>query len=297
MILIFDVKYYIGYPYPNSVSIILARYSEIGLKSTPVRIRFENRLRDNIMSMLAADRIEALVTKKDSRFYVEAEDMEAALLSVKKVFGIASLSIAEVCSSEMDDICSTAARYSLSRLKENDSFAVKARREGNQKYTSIDVGREAGSAIFLANESKGVKVNLTDPEVVFFVEVRNNKAFVFDSSVKCHAGLPIGTQGKVIAEVNNDRDLLSAWLMMKRGCKVIIKGDRQPLLEKYDPEMKYGDAISSEILGIVKGISLSELKDQDVSEYDVPLYFPTIGMSDEEVSVMLESIKEEAFRP
>jgi len=279
------------------VSIILARYAEIGLKSTPVRVRFENRLKENIMSMLAADRIEALVTRKDSRFYIESERLEDALLSVKKVFGIASLSIAEVCTSDMDDICSTAAKYSLSRLKENNTFAVKARREGNHKYSSIDVGREAGSAIFLANESKSVKVKLTEPDVVFYVEVRNNKAYVFDSLEKCHAGLPIGTQGKVYAEIRNDRDVLSAWLMMKRGCKVIVNGERQPILERYDPDIKYGDTISPEVLGIVIGTSLSELEDQNVSEYAVPIYFPTIGMSDDEVSAMLRTIKEEAFRP
>jgi thiamine biosynthesis protein ThiI len=274
------------------VPIILARYSEIGLKSTPVRVKFENRLRDNIMSMLAGDRIEALVTKKDARFYIEAEDIDAAVSSVKRVFGISSLSVAEVCSSDMTDICSTAAEYSKSRLKEGDSFAVKARREGNHGYTSVDVGREAGSAIFLANESKGVRVDLTDPDVTFYVEVRNNKAFVFGSYIRCHGGLPIGTQGKVIAEVQNDRDVLSAWLMMKRGCKVIVKGERQPLLERYDPEIRYGTETSPDILGAVRGVSMSEPERLSASDRGVPLYFPTIGMSDEEVCSVLRMIKE-----
>jgi len=278
----------------RSVPIILARYSEIGLKSTPVRVKFENRLRDNMMSMLAADRVEALVTKKDARFYVEADDIDAAVSSVKRVFGISSLSVAEVCSSEMEDICSTAANYSLSRLKAGESFAVKARREGSHNYTSLDAGREVGSAIFLANEDKGVKVDLTNPDVTFYLEIRNNKAFIFGSYVRCHGGLPLGTQGKVIAEVRNERDVLSAWLMMKRGCKAIVKGDKQPLLERYDPEIKYGEELSPDILGIVKGISLQELESLSVSDYGIPLFFPTVGMSDREVSSMLEAIKEES---
>ncbi|MDR1690516.1 MAG: THUMP domain-containing protein [Candidatus Methanoplasma sp.] len=272
--------------------IILARYSEIGLKSTPVRVKFENRLRDNMITMLAADRIEALVTKKDARFYIETEEIDAAVQAVRRVFGISSLSVAEVCSSDMEEICATAAEYSLSRLKEGESFAVKARREGNQNYTSVDVGREAGSAIFIANESKGVKVDLTDPDVTFFVEVRNNKAFIFGSYVKCHGGLPVGTQGKVIAEVQSERDILSAWLMMKRGCKIFVKGEKQPLLERYDPEIKYGEEVSTDILGIIKGTALRELGDVSVSDFEVPLFFPTIGMSDDEVSSMLNSIKE-----
>ena len=277
--------------------IILARYSEIGLKSTPVRVRFENRLRDNIITMLAADRVEALVTKKDARFYIESENIGAAASSLKRVFGIASFSVAEVCSSEMEDICSSSAEYSLSRLKEGNTFAVKARREGNHRYTSVDVGREAGSAIFLANEDKGVKVDLTNPDVIFYVEVRNNKAFIFGSSVRCHGGLPIGTQGKVMAEVRSNRDTISAWLMMKRGCKVIIRGERQPLLERYDPELKYGDEISPEILGIVRGTTLPEVDGRSASEFDVPMFFPTIGMSDGEVSSLLEIIKGETAPP
>jgi thiamine biosynthesis protein ThiI len=280
-----------------SVPIILARYSEIGLKSTPVRVRFENRLRDNIISMLALDRIEALVTKKDARFYVETEHIDEAVSSMKRVFGISSLSIAEVCSSELEVICSAAAEYSLSRLGSGQSFAVKARREGDHDYTSLDVGREAGSAIFLANESKGVKVNLTDPDVVFYVEVRNNKAFVFGSYIRCHGGLPVGTQGKVIAYVGNDRDILSAWLMMKRGCKVIISGDKQPLLERYDPEVKYGSDLSPEVSGVVRGTSFSELKDLSPSDIRVPAFFPTVGMSDSEVNEFLNSIKKEVVIP
>lgn len=276
------------------MSVILARYSEIGLKSTPVRVRFENRLRDNIISMLASDRIEALVTKKDARFFIESERIDDAASSVKRVFGISSLSIAEVCTSDMSDICSTAAEYSMGRLRSGDSFAVKARREGSHPYTSMDVGREAGSAIFIANESKGVKVNLTDPDVVFYVEVRNNKAYIFGSYVKCHGGLPIGTQGKVMAEIKSDRDILSAWLMMKRGCKLIISGGKQPLLERYDPELRYGSEISQEVLGLVRGITLSELESVTVMPSEAPLFFPTIGMSDEEVSSLLDSIKKEA---
>ena len=121
------------------MSTVLVRYCEIGLKSTPVRMRFESILRNNMLTMLAADGIESLITYADARFYIETEDVQGCVASVKKVFGIASLSVTEVCSSDMDDICSTAAEYSEGRLKEGESFAVKARREGSQQYTSMEV--------------------------------------------------------------------------------------------------------------------------------------------------------------
>jgi thiamine biosynthesis protein ThiI len=277
------------------VPTILVRYSEIGLKSRPVRKRFEMQLRDNMVNMLIHDKIEALVTSDDSRLYVNADDTDAAVRSVRKVFGIASLSVAVTCGSDMNEICGTAAEYSRPRIKKGQSFAVRARREGEHKYNSMELGKEAGSAIYLAND--GLRVDLTDPDVTFFIEVRNNKAFIFDSYIRAHAGLPLGSQGKVIAEVNNDRGLLSAWLMMKRGCRAIVRGDHgMNVLSAFDPSLKAigeNDKCDKNILGIVLGTSLTELNDVDISKYDVPVYFPTIGMSDPEVSEMLDAIRSE----
>lgn len=275
------------------MSVLLVRYSEIGLKSAPVRRRFENQLKDNMLSMLMEDGVEALVTKNGARYYVEATDPDAAVASLRRVFGVGSISVAEECdSSRMEDICSKAAEYSRSRISAGQSFAVKARREGSQGYTSMDVGREAGSAIFIANEDRGVRVDLTDPDVVFYVEVRENRAFVFGEYIRCHAGLPVGSQGKVIAEVGDERGMVAAWLMMKRGCRVIAHGDADliALLRRYDPLLKVGDG-NPQALGYVLGTSLDGLDAVDVSSYDVPVYFPTIGMSDGEVSELAGVIR------
>ena len=280
---------------------ILVRYCEIGLKSTPVRKRFENQLRDNMLTMLAYDNVEAFVTYADARFYIETDNIEGCVRSVKKVFGIASLSVAEVCTSEMEDICITAAKYSLGRLSKGDSFAVRARREGNHTYTSMDVGREAGSAIFIANEQNLVTVNLHSPDKIFYVEVRNNKAFIFDEYVQCPGGLPLGSQGRVIAEVNDDRGIVSAWMMMKRGCRTLITGIGDlSILKEYDPTLKVIEGTENggmirDVLGKVLGASLQGLKSIEVSKYDVPVYFPTIGMNDQQVQDLLCKIRTYSF--
>ena len=279
------------------VAIILLRYAEIGLKSTPVRKRFESTLKNNLLDMLMEDGVEALVTNKGARFYVEATDIDAAVASVRKVFGIASLSVAAASTSKMEDMCAVAAEYSKSRLSEGQSFAVKARREGSQGYTSLDMGREIGSAIFLANEDKGVKVDLTNPDVVFFVEARDNRAFIFQEYIRCHAGLPVGTQGKVIAELDgSDRAVVSAWMMMKRGCRVLVKGSGDySALKQYDIYLREYDPPKDDpkkMLGVVSGADLADIDRIDVSQYDIPVFFPTIGMTDEEVSELMETIKE-----
>ena len=278
------------------MAILLIRYAEIGLKSAPVRRRFESTLKDNMLNMLMNDGVEALVTNKGARFYVEATDIDAAARSLRKVFGIASMSVAEECTSKMDDMCQTAAGYSKGRLSEGESFAVKARREGSQGYTSLDMGREIGSAIFLANEDKGVKVDLTDPDKIFYVEARDNRAFIFQDYIRCHAGLPVGTQGKVIAYIDGtDRALVSAWLMMKRGCRVLARGEGDlSELRNYDGYVREFDPSRDDqkkALGIVMGTDLDGMKDVDVSQFELPVFFPTIGMSDDEVRELADTIR------
>ena len=284
------------------MTLLLVRYCEIGLKSTPVRRRFENILKDNMLTMLAADGVEAIITYADARYFIETNDIQRCVDSVKKVFGIASISVAEECSSDMDDICATAAEYSVGRISKGESFAVKARREGSQPYTSMDVGREAGSAIFLKNEHLGVKVDLTDPEKVFYIEVRNNKAYIFDSYITCPGGLPLGSQGRVFADISDERGMVSAWMMMKRGCRTMVRGDHGiEILRSYDPTLRSvtDEEIQSgsvkEILGMVKGTSLEDLGSVDVSKYDVPVYFPTIGMTDDEVRQIYGQIASAEF--
>lgn len=284
------------------MSLLLVRYCEIGLKSTPVRRRFEGILKENMLTMLAADGVEAIITYADARYFIETDDIDRCVDSVKKVFGIASLSIAEECSSDLDDICRTAADYSVGRISKGQSFAVKARREGTHPYTSMDLGREAGSAIFIRNEDLGVRVDLTTPEKVFYIEVRNNKAYIFDSYVACPGGLPLGSQGRVFAEIGDRRGMVSAWMMMKRGCRTMVHGDFGiDQLRRYDPtirsitdeELENGSI--KEILGVVMGTSLEQLDSVDVSKFEVPVYFPTIGMTDADVDELYGHIESAEF--
>lgn len=280
------------------MAILLIRYSEIGLKGISVRNRWENRLRDNILQMLAADGVEALVTRGQARFYIETGDMDAAIRSVKKVFGVGSVSIAETCPTDMESICSTIAEYSKSRMVKGKTFAVKARREGNQKYTSMDLAKSCGDAIWNANLDKDPKVNLKEPDIVFWVEARPRNAYIFQEYIYGHAGLPVGTQGHVLAYVDDDRGLLSALLMMKRGCKVIVRGEYGlDILREYDPALKVVDdnfITAGRVLGFVKGYGLDDIEKHDPLQYELPVFFPTVGMTDAEVEEQLEVFRKEA---
>ena len=276
------------------MEIILVRYCEIGLKSDPVRRRFEGILKRNMIERLANDSVEAIVTRANARLYVETDNVEGAVRSLKKVFGIASLSVASICDADMESIKHLVTFVSRENLHHGETFAIDARRDGgNYSFTSMDIEKEVGAAVLEANADKGVKVNLSNPNRTIFIEVRANKAYIFTSYIRCHAGLPLGSQGKVLAYVNDDRGLVSAWLMMKRGCKVAVSGDYDTsLLKKYDPHLKTFDSdgtVPDKVLGFVSGNRLEQL--EKIDNKGLPVFMPTIGMNDGTVNNLITQMR------
>ena len=112
----------------------------------------------------------------------------------------------------------------------------------------------------------------------------------------------MGSQGRVFADISDRRGMVSAWMMMKRGCRTMVRGDCDlDLLKRYDPTLRTltdeqidGGNIK-EIMGMVLGTPLEGLDSVDVSKYDVPVYFPTIGMSDDDVDCLYDQIKNVSF--
>ncbi|MGD1060694.1 MAG: THUMP domain-containing protein [Methanomassiliicoccales archaeon] len=286
-----------------AVSLILVRYAELGLKSRPVRRRFEQVLVANMMTGLARSGVEALVKQEQGRVFIETEKEREAVRAISRVFGVASLSVVMKTGSDMDAMGKVAAELSRPILREGQSFAVKARRVGDQAYTSMDVGREVGSAIFLANEEKKVRVDLTHPDVVFYVEVRGKVAYVFSTYIPGPGGLPLGTQGRALGLVEEEKDALAAWLIMKRGCRVIVvaKGESRAteVLRSWDPELKVvgpGDwaALVKEnhALAVVFGYVVGDAERIKDLALPVPAFFPLVGMSDDEIRGRLKLIEQ-----
>ena len=115
-----------------------------------------------------------------------------------RVFGVASVSPALISGSSMDAMAEKTASYSRTVLKEGQGFAIKARREGNHPYTSMDVGREVGSAVFLANEDRKVRVDLTDPDVTFYSRGQREQGLHFRFIYARSGRAPHGQPGKGI---------------------------------------------------------------------------------------------------
>jgi len=101
------------------------------------------------------------------------------------------------------------------------TFRVSARRADKRfPLTSPEIEREVGGRI---KEARGWTVNLAHPELTIHVEALTDEAFYFFGKDRGAGGLPVGASGKVVCLLSGGIDSpVSAWRMMRRGCRVLF---------------------------------------------------------------------------
>jgi thiamine biosynthesis protein ThiI len=225
-------------------NLLLLRYGEIGIKSPPVRRRFEKKLIYNIHASL-----EGKIINDGGRFLLypsknnnDPEFVPITIEKLKKIFGLVSFSPAVETVTTKENIKAKIHEYVEKLLKEgtfspDQSFAIRARRVGDHDFTSQEIAAFAGSAFFDKTESK---VDLSNPDFELFLEIRENKTFIYHEKIQGPGGMPIGTQGKVISLVSGGIDSpVATYLMMKRGCDVtILNFNNQPFTEPSEKVLK-----------------------------------------------------------
>ncbi len=206
-------------------SFIMVRFSEIAIKGTKTRKWLTKRLISHIDYVLNLYGISDLKVINDySRIFVETSHLsKAENLIAKLVPGVSSLSIVRSCSSDLDEIKDCVKEYFFKNFKEEMSFAVRARRTGKHHFSSVELGSIIGEFILENSIHKNLHVNLTEPEYTLQIEVRDKKAYVFDSKSKGIGGLPVESQGRVLVVISDeDSDLPNALQIYKRGGSTIL---------------------------------------------------------------------------
>jgi thiamine biosynthesis protein ThiI len=109
-------------------------------------------------------------------------------------------------------------------LTNNNSFAIRVTRVGTHPFTSQDVAVRIGKDIVDATHAP---VDLTNPDVELFIEIRQKKTFLFTEKLSSVGGLPLGTQGKILGRITHPASLLAAWYLLHRGCTLLVATTEQ----------------------------------------------------------------------
>ena len=206
----------------NSEYIFIVRCGEVALKGMN-KPYFERMLLDRIKKLLKRfDGVNAY--RHEGLIYVRADkslndDPQAIIRQIGKVFGVASISPAMECESNMESIGKTAVEHMMQQINERGvkTFKVEAKRaDKNFPVKSPDISRQIGAAVLKG--CKVLKVDVHDPDVRLFVDVRHDLSYIYQDKIPGYGGLPLGTNGKGMTLLSGGIDSpVATWMMAKRG--------------------------------------------------------------------------------
>lgn len=205
-------------PRPDGV---LVRFGEIGIKSPPVRRAMLETLRQNLLDQMLRAGVEGDVRTVGARLWMVGPDSGALAVVACRTFGVVSASPCQAVPANLDAIAEAAVAQALA--KPWGTFAIRATREGTHPFSSQDLQVKVGSAVWKAAEGAGrtPKVDLSKPDLEVHVDVRGDRAYVFTDRFEGPGGIPLGTQGTVVGCLSDEASFVAAWLLMRRGCRIV----------------------------------------------------------------------------
>jgi thiamine biosynthesis protein ThiI len=196
--------------------LIIVKYGEIGLKGGN-RPAFEAALQRNLEWALRSIP-GAQVKRERGRFAITVPDAARAVPLIARVFGVVGVSVVTSAPLELEQICQAAAEVLHTGLAETQgkTFKVEARRANKQfPLTSPQLNSQIGGYLL---EHAAAKVDVHQPDVTVFVEVRDKVAYVYSATMKGPGGLPLGVTSNGLLLISGGIDSpVAGWLAMRRG--------------------------------------------------------------------------------
>lgn len=201
----------------------LIKYAEIGIKGKN-RYVFEDALCDRVAEKLAkvADGFE--VVREQGRLKVNCPDVydyDEAIEQMKKVFGVYEICPAYVIEdASWDSLTKGVGEYVGERYgNTSHTFKVEARRsDKSYPITSPQICADMGE--YILNNFSEFKVDVHNPEILLYVEIRNY-AYVYSDKVKGLGGMPVGANGHAMLLLSGGIDSpVAGYMVSKRGVTI-----------------------------------------------------------------------------
>jgi len=201
---------------------IIRLFSEITIKSKPVRQKYIKKLYNNLNKHL-----ELITIDFDSKYFwdkieVDIYDdriLEEAELTLSKVPWIAY--IIKVKDYEFIDFedCFQKVKEAYEDQIKNKTFVVRVKRWWTHAFTSIELERYIWWG--LREHVEWAKVKLKDPDVTVSLEVKDSKFYVVEKRIEWIWGYPVWVQNKALSLISGGFDSpVASFLMAKRWIKV-----------------------------------------------------------------------------
>ena len=198
-------------------------FSEITIKSKPVRKRLVAQLHENLKFVLKEIDPEVQIQRGWDKLQIEtgvADEAELARMveAMRNTSGITYiLEVVDHPLPELDEIVEKVLPVYEQRLQ-GKSFAVRCKRSGDHSFTSVDVERKVGGALLVRTGAE--RVQLKNPEVRVELEISKKTLFVIGQRYRGLGGYPVGSMDPVISLISGGFDSpVASYLTMKRGMR------------------------------------------------------------------------------
>ncbi|MGI9039123.1 MAG: tRNA uracil 4-sulfurtransferase ThiI [Gemmatimonadota bacterium] len=185
---------------------------ELGMKGRRTRLKFQRTLLRNIHDACVSHGLDCEIRTLWSRIFVTCEN-GSPVDALSRVFGISSYSpIDAFVAADLETIVETGVRLYADRVR-GRTYAVRARRSGTHPFRSMDVMQQLGAAL-----NAEATVDLTEPDIEVFVEIRDDEAYLFADRLPGAGGLPLGAESRAVALLSGGFDSpVAAWMLLRRG--------------------------------------------------------------------------------
>lgn len=198
--------------------VLLLKFGELFLKGKN-RHEFLKLLMGNISKKLLG--LKFKLEETQGRLIIsEYEDSleEDIVAKLQQVFGLIAVMPAIEFDSSLENIETQAANLDLSEFK---TFKVETKR-ADKKFELTSMALNAHIGEVLLEKFSWLSVDLYNPNVVIFIEVRTNgKTYLYSKLIPCSGGLPLGSAGKGLLLLSGGIDSpVAGYLMAKRGLAI-----------------------------------------------------------------------------
>ncbi len=198
---------------------MVVHYDELALKGKN-RKSFESLLIKNIQTKLFPLRVSP---HRDFGFIVfdlqEGYNAERITNTLEKISGIAGFACAHKTAADVEHIKSIVLETLEGRRFE--TFKIDTKRHDKRFHmNSMEINAIIGDIVCTKT---GKKAKMVSPDIRVRIEITDRWAYISLEDIRGIGGLPVNPKQKVIAMVSGGIDSpVAAYMMMKRGCTVIL---------------------------------------------------------------------------
>ena len=203
--------------------VLLVKYGEISLRKGN-RTFFEHHIMDSIRRKLRGIEGNIRVKREQGRFLIEDTDadidVKAVLARIKYIFGITGFCVCiKTNARSINDLQKIAFNFFKESAIGFKSFKVETKRSDKSfPLTSNEVSAQIGDIIW--HSIPDLRVDLRNPEIILWVEIRNSVYF-YVNSFPGVGGLPYGSSGKGVLLLSGGLDSpIAGFLTARRGVEI-----------------------------------------------------------------------------